>query len=78
MVYPDPVPLSSSMASLEDGKWNKLGIKKQVLRSKLVEDCLRSVISTGKWTWSNKPESEDLSRDAPVIELSSIGTIGVV
>ena len=43
--YPDPLPLSSSLASFEDRKWNKFGIQKQVLPRSLISDCLQSVIS---------------------------------
>ena len=76
MIYPDPVPLSSSMASFENGKWNKFGIQKQVLPSGLVEDCFRSVVSSGNWI--KKSEPGESNQDPRVIKLDSIETIGIL
>ena len=69
--YPDPLPLSSSMASFEDRKWNKFGIQKQVLPSNLISDCLQSVISTDQWNKSGQTQSGQ-------INLESIETIGII
>ena len=70
--YPDPVPLSSSMASFEDGKWDKFSIQKQVLPSNLIRDCLQSVIRTDQWDKMFGQEESGL------IDLSSVETIGII
>ena len=41
-LQPELIPLSSSMASLTNNKWNKFKIQDRILPKKLVDDCLNS------------------------------------
>ena len=76
MIYPDPISLSSSMASFVNGKWNKFGIQRQILPSNLIEDCRRSVTSTDK---RNKgPDFQEFDQDSKIIELGPVETIGII
>ena len=76
MRYPDPVPLSSSMASFKNGKWNKFGIQKQVLPSGLIEDCFRSVVRTGNWIEKSGPGVSN--QDPRIIKPDYMETIGII
>ena len=66
MMYPDPISLSSSMASFENGKWNKFGIQKQVLPRNLVaERRLFYRVESSTWTTSSPTSTRARSRLPP-------------